>query len=61
MKIILQKDDGSVEEIKYFILIACNCDTAPFIGKVISSIDNYYVPYILADYSKWQFEERLKR
>jgi len=57
MKLVLEKDDGTTEEIKYFILIACNVDHPPFMGKVISNIDDFYVPYILGDHSRWKFED----
>ena len=57
MKLTLEVD-GKIEEIKHFILIACNVDHPPFMGKVISNIDDYYVPYLLGDYSRWIFEDK---
>lgn len=58
MKIILEKDDSTTEEIKHFILIACNVDHPPFIVRRISNIDKFYVPYILGDHSRWEFKKQ---
>ncbi len=60
MKLILEKDDGSTEEIKHFILISCPVGHSPFMGKVISNIDEYYIPYILSDHGRWELERRMK-
>lgn len=57
MKIKLEKDNGTIEEIKHFILIACNVDHPPFIGRIIYNVDKFYVPYLLGDYSRWEFED----
>lgn len=58
MKLVLEKDDGTTEEIKHFILIACNVNHPPFMGRVVSNIDKYYIPYILGDHSRWEFEKQ---
>lgn len=58
MKIKLEKDDGTTEEIKYFILIACNINHPPFMGKRIYNIDKFYVPYLLSDHSRWEITEQ---
>lgn len=42
MKVILEKDDGSKEEINHFILIAMNTDYPPFVGRCLSNIDEFY-------------------
>ncbi len=60
MKFILEKDDGSKEEIKHFIVVACPIDHPPFMGTIISNIDEFYISYILSDHGRWEFEKRLK-
>lgn len=58
MKIKLEKDDGTIEEIKYFILIACNVDHPPFIGRRVYNIEKFCIPYLLGDHSRWEIEEQ---